>query len=32
MKERAGTLENKHRLMTGLTETLVAQNVQDCKG
>jgi len=36
MHERAGTLENKHSLMTGvsqicLTETL-AQNLQDCKG
>jgi len=32
MNERAGTLENKHWLMTGPIETLVAQNLQDCKG
>jgi len=32
MNEMAGTLENKHCLMTGPTETLVAQNLQDCKG
>jgi len=31
MNERAGTLENKHLLMIGPTETL-AQNLQDCKG
>jgi len=27
MSKRAGTLENKHWLMTGQTETLVAQNL-----
>jgi len=32
MNERAGTLENKHWLTTGPTETLVAQNLQDRKG
>jgi len=31
MNERVGTLENKQWLMTGPTETLVAQNLQDCR-